>query len=67
MGATVSPAVGENTWQSATAWQGCHPPFSFATSLGGMQREAKEDDEDEDGLNPEMAAAMGFAGFSGGR
>ena len=32
-----------------------------------MQREAKEDDEDDHGLDPEMAAAMGFADFSGGR
>ncbi|CAK0784637.1 hypothetical protein CVIRNUC_007841 [Coccomyxa viridis] len=31
------------------------------------KREAKQDDEDADGLDPDMAAAMGFAGFSGGR
>ena len=33
----------------------------------GAQREAKGEDEEEDGMDPDMAAAMGFAGFSGGR
>jgi len=35
--------------------------------LYGMQRETREEEEEEDGLDPDMAAAMGFAGFSGGR
>ena len=35
--------------------------------LHGMQRETREEEEEEDELDPDMAAAMGFAGFSGGR
>lgn len=35
-------------------------------NLGCMQRQVEEEDED-DGIDPDMAAAMGFAGFSGGR
>ena len=57
-------------WQLAISkepFEAAQPTFSIVTSLGGVQREAKGDDEDEDGLDPEMAAAMGFAGFSGGR
>ena len=35
-------------------------------NLECMQRQAEEEEED-DGIDPDMAAAMGFAGFSGGR